>query len=70
MPDSYYYADAPERFPMRIALLQVNTAPGDFSGNVALIANQARKALALVRRALWGLGRFSLGRHGPPGRFL
>ncbi len=37
---------------MRIALLQVNTAPGDFSGNVALIANQARKALALAGRPL------------------
>ena len=30
---------------MRIALLQVNTTPGDFSGNIAVIAGQARKAL-------------------------
>lgn len=33
---------------MRVALLQVNTAPGDFSGNIAVIAQQARKALALA----------------------
>lgn len=37
---------------MRIALLQVNTTPGDFSGNIAVIASQARKAMELAGRPL------------------
>ena len=37
---------------MRIVMLQVNTSSGDFSENVSIIAEQARKAMRELGRSI------------------